>query len=103
MFDIDKEAWADGIKTDKDAVILDVRTQEEIDEGHIPGALINDIYLRQGFLDKLETLDKDKNYYVYCRSGSRSEQACAVMYSLGFKNTYNLPGGIIEWKGEIQT
>ncbi|MDH3698413.1 MAG: rhodanese-like domain-containing protein [Flavobacteriaceae bacterium] len=100
MFDIDKEAWADGIKKDKDVVILDVRTQEEIEEGYIPGALHNDIYQRQSFLDKLEPLDRDKNYYVYCRSGNRSEQACAVMHSLGFKHTYNLPGGIIEWQGE---
>ena len=102
MFDIDKEAWAEGIVKDKDAVILDVRTQEEIAEGHIPGALQNDIYERQEFLDQLEPLDKNKNYYVYCRSGSRSEQACAVMHSLGFKTTYNLPGGILEWEGDIQ-
>ena len=102
MFDIDKEAWADGIKKDKDAVVLDVRTQEEIAEGCIPGALYNDIYERQEFLDRLEPLDRNKNYYVYCRSGRRSEQACAVMQSLGFKTTYNLPGGILEWNGEIQ-
>ena len=48
-----------------------------------------------------ETLDKSKNYYVYCRSGARSANACAIMNELGFENAYNLLGGIIEWDGDI--
>ncbi|MFC2148231.1 rhodanese-like domain-containing protein, partial [Bacteroidota bacterium] len=46
-------------------------------------------------------LDKSKNYYVYCRSGQRSRQACAIMNSIGIPNAYNLMGGILEWKGDI--
>ena len=103
MYDIAPEEWADGIRNDEQAVILDVRTPEEVEEGYIPGAISIDFYLGQGFLDGLEELDRSKNYYVYCRSGNRSGQACAVMQSLGFSNTYNLPGGIMEWEGETTT
>jgi len=45
-------------------------------------------------------IKKIKNYYVYCRSGGRSGQACMIMGSLGFENTYNLLGGMMEWEGE---
>ena len=47
-------------------------------------------------------LDKSKNYYVYCRSGGRSAQACAVMTQMcGFENAYNLLGGFMNWEGEV--
>jgi rhodanese-related sulfurtransferase len=46
-------------------------------------------------------LDKSKNYYVYCRSGARSEQACHLMSQMGFENTFNLLGGIMQWQGEV--
>jgi rhodanese-related sulfurtransferase len=80
---------------------LDVRTQSEVSEGSIPNALNIDIYQGQDFIFDLEELDKNKNYYVYCRSGSRSAQACAIMNQIGFENAFNLMGGILEWKGEI--
>ncbi|MGB2761319.1 MAG: rhodanese-like domain-containing protein, partial [Maribacter stanieri] len=41
-----------------------------------------------------------KNYYVYCRSGNRSGQACAIMKNLGFDTAYNLQGGFMNWEGE---
>jgi rhodanese-related sulfurtransferase len=44
----------------------------------------------------------DKNYYIYCRSGARSSRACKIMGKAGFKNLYNLKGGILSWKGNIQ-
>ena len=86
---------------DNNSVVLDVRTQEEVDLGIIPNSIHLDIYKGQGFIYELEELDKTKNYYVYCRSGARSGQACAIMNQLGFENAYNLLGGINEWKGEI--
>ena len=85
------------IAQDKDAVILDVRTEEETENGIIEGAKVIDIYKGQGFIDEVEKLDKDKNYYVYCRSGARSAQACALMGQLGFETTYNLLGGYMAW------
>ena len=54
----------------------------------------------QGFIEKLNNLDKSKNYYVYCRSGNRSGQAAQLMGQLGFDEVYNLLGGMNEWDGE---
>jgi rhodanese-related sulfurtransferase len=101
MADLSQEEWEDQLNADGNAFILDVRTPEEVEEGYIPNASNIDIYLGQDFLTELEKLDKSKNYYVYCRSGNRSRQACAIMNSVGFDNAYNLEGGILEWEGEI--
>lgn len=99
--DLTQEEWASDLENDNNAVILDVRTLAEVEEGIIPNAIHIDIYKGQGFVDELEELDKTKNYYVYCRSGNRSRQACAIMNQLGFENAYNLLGGFMEWEGEI--
>lgn len=98
---LEQEVWGDQIKSDSSAVILDVRTEEEFSEGIIPGAINLDIYKGQGFINLLEELDKSKNYFVYCRSGARSAQACSIMNQLGFENTFNLLGGIMNWEGEV--
>ena len=82
-------------------MILDVRTQSEWEEGIIPNAIHIDIYKGQGFIYEVDALDKSKNYYVYCKAGGRSAQACSIMNQLGFENTYNLLGGIMEWDGEV--
>ena len=100
MADLSQEAWASQLAQDPKSVILDVRTAGEVSEGIIPGAIHLDIFMGQGFLDGLEALDKSKNYYVYCRSGNRSGQACAIMNSVGFETTHNLIGGFMEWTGD---
>ena len=99
--DLSQNDWESQLKADAIAVILDVRTQEECDEGIIPNAINIDIYKGQGFIYELEALDKTKNYYVYCKAGGRSAQACSVMNQLGFENAYNLLGGFMNWKGEV--
>ena len=101
MADLTQEEWAKKSAEDPKGVILDVRTPEEVEEGIIGDAMHLDIYTGQAFVDALERLDKNKNYYVYCRSGNRSGQACAIMNGLGFANAYNLKGGILEWEGEV--
>lgn len=100
MSDLSQENWTKQLHSDTNAVVLDVRTNEEVAEGIIPEAIHIDIYKGQGFIYEVEKLDKQKNYYVYCRSGGRSAQACAIMNQLGFNNTYNLLGGFSEWTGE---
>jgi len=100
MANLTQEDWVKQLEEDNNSVVLDVRTQEEVNLGFIPNAINIDIYKGQGFIYKLEELDKTKNYYVYCRSGSRSGQACAIMNQLGFDNAFNLVGGFIEWQGE---
>ena len=101
MADLTQEEWVEQLEKDNNAFILDVRTPEEVEDGYIPNAVNIDIYTGQEFVDEIEKLDKAKNYYVYCRSGKRSGQACAIMNQLGIENAYNLLGGIIEWEGEV--
>ena len=96
-----QQNWKEQLEADENAVILDVRTEDEFNDGFIPNAINIDIYKGQGFIYRLEELDKSKNYYVYCRSGGRSGQACAVMNQMGFENAYNLEGGFMQWDGEV--
>ncbi|WP_047244694.1 rhodanese-like domain-containing protein [Maribacter thermophilus] len=102
MADLSQEEWASQLENDENSFILDVRTEEEVEEGYIPNSKNIDIYKGQEFIEELEKLDKSKNYYVYCRSGNRSGQACAIMNSIGFANTYNLEGGFMNWEGDIE-
>lgn len=82
--------------TDKDVVILDVRTPAEIVEGKIKNAITID-YMDKSFQSKMEKLDRNKTYVVYCKVGGRSSQAAAKMNAAGFKTTYSLTGGIDAW------
>lgn len=101
MADLSQEEWVSQLENDSNSFILDVRTETEVEDGYIPNATNIDIYKGQEFIDELEKLDKTKNYYVYCRSGNRSGQACSIMNSLGFENAYNLEGGFMNWEGEV--
>ena len=95
--------WVSQLEADENAVILDVRTDDEWNDGYIPNAVNIDIYKGQGFIYEVDQLDKSKNYYVYCKAGARSEQACQIMSQLGFENTYNLLGGFMQWRGAVET
>lgn len=103
MADLTQNDWSENLNADTNAVILDVRTQEEVNEGIIPNAIHIDIYKGQDFISEIEALDKTKNYYVYCKAGGRSGQACAIMNQLGFETTYNLIGGFSKWQGETSS
>jgi rhodanese-related sulfurtransferase len=101
MADLSQKDWTKKLEEDNNSIVIDVRTQDEVDAGMIPNSIHIDIYKGQGFIDEINQLDKAKSYYVYCRSGARSGQACTLMNQLGFDNAYNLVGGINDWKGEI--
>lgn len=101
MADLNQEDWRKQLQDDRDAVILDVRTEEEVEDGYIPGAQFIDFYKGAEFLEAIDALDKSKSYYIYCRSGNRSGQACSIMNSRGFERTYNLVGGMLEWEGDL--
>jgi len=77
-------------------VTLDVRTPGEFMTGHIQDAQNID-FEGGSFESQIESLDKNGTYAVYCRSGNRSGQAVKVMQDAGFKNIYNLDGGVIDW------
>ena len=79
-----------------DLVVLDVRTIEEFQEGHLEDATMIDFY-RDDFRAQLETLDKDAPYLLYCRSGNRSGQTRALMEELGFTDVADVDGGILAW------
>ncbi|RZK12127.1 MAG: rhodanese-like domain-containing protein [Flavobacterium sp.] len=96
-----QEDWVAQLEADTNAVILDVRTEDEWNDGFIENAINIDIYKGQGFIYAVEELDKSKNYYVYCKAGGRSQQACDIMKQLGFENTYNLVGGMLQWSGKV--
>jgi len=81
-----------------DFVIIDVRTTAEIAEGYIEDAVFIDYY-SDTFRDELNSLDKDKVYLIYCRSGGRSGPTLATMEELGFMEVYELLGGILAWQG----
>lgn len=102
MEELTQDEWAEQLENDDKAVIIDVRTDYELAAGIIPNAVHIDFYRGHDFIAEIERLDKDKNYYVYCRSGNRSGQACKIMNQLGFKNAYNLIGGMMQWQGEIE-
>ncbi|HLU84181.1 MAG TPA: thioredoxin domain-containing protein [Vicingaceae bacterium] len=78
-------------------IILDVRTPEEIASGHIPNASIINIYDKD-FEAKINLMQKDKEIYVYCKSGGRSGQAAELLQKNGFNKVYNLDGGIMAWE-----
>ena len=87
------------IESEAGVVVLDVRQPTEVVVGKIPGA--ENIDIRQDeFWLKFKELNREKKYYVYCDNGGRSTSAARVMKQMGFKNVYNLLGGIEAWKSE---
>ena len=101
MTELAQEQWEEQRQATANAVLLDVRTEEEFNAKHIPGASMIDIRQPQAFMEAAQSLDKDKEYFIYCRSGARSAQACQVLDQLGVAATYNLKGGILAWTGEV--
>lgn len=81
-----------------DLVVLDVRTAEEFDEGHLAGATMLDLSAPD-FADRLAELDRDVPYLLYCQSGNRSGQARRMMEQLGFSDVADIEGGIVAWVG----
>lgn len=81
-------------------IILDARTQEEYDQGHIPGAIV---ISHEEIAEKAEEVltDKDQLILVYCRSGRRSKIAAEALVELGYTNIKEF-GGIIDWPYEVE-
>jgi len=84
----------------EDYIILDVRTQEEYDQGHIPGAIV---ISHEEIAEKAEGVLTDKNQLilVYCRSGRRSKIAAESLAELGYTNIREF-GGIVDWPYEVE-
>lgn len=80
----------------EDLVILDVRTPEEFNAGHIDGAIMIDFY-EADFGEQIAALDPDVPYVIYCNSGNRSGQTTLIMNELGFGDVADVDGGIQAW------
>ena len=102
MSDIDQNKWRSQLKSEENCLIIDVRTSEEFEQLRLPNSINIDFYNPQDFMQELENLDKNKVYYIYCRTGSRSANTCELMKEIGFAKTYNLLGGITDWEGEVE-
>lgn len=101
MKNIHEQEFKELLKESPNAVLLDVRTKEECDQGILENAKTLSITDSENFISEIEKMDKSKSYFVYCLAGGRSATACQIMDQLGFKETYNLMGGISNWTGKI--
>jgi rhodanese-related sulfurtransferase len=98
--DLEQVKWNNDLENESDPIILDVRTPEEFEISRIPKSINIDFYNPEIFMQEIGKLDKDRSYYIYCRTGVRSANSCHLMKELGFTKTYNLIGGIVDWNGE---
>ena len=87
------------INATENAVIIDLRTPEEFEKGHIKNAL-NLNWDGTEFEQQLATLDKIQPIFVYCLSGGRSSDATNKMRKEGFENVVEMPGGMMEWRSK---
>jgi len=85
------------LKERKDVTVLDVRTPEEFQTGHIAKAKNLDA-LDGEFEESLAGLDRNQSYVLHCAAGGRSARVLDQMTALGFKSIYHMPGGIRGWK-----
>lgn len=81
---------------ESDVQLVDVRTPQEFKDGYIKNAININIY-DADFETKIQSLDKTKPVYVYCKSGGRSQQAAHKMIDLGFTEVIDLQGGYMAW------
>lgn len=84
----------------EDAILLDVRSESEYNEGHIPNAILLNVSDVENKIKDIST-DYDQAIIVYCRSGNRSAKAAQTLIDMGYRNVYDL-GGISNWDYEIE-
>ena len=97
LVNLDPKPFQNLLRQTPSAILLDVRTPEEIDDFALDNAYpLN--YLGADFLDVLEDWDRNATYFIYCRTGRRSVRAGILMHNWGFKNLINLEGGLVAWQ-----
>ena len=89
----------DKYKGDTGFAVLDIRTPGEFQSGHLPGAILIDLY-SQTFVDQLSRLDKEKTFLIYCRTGNRSTKSLEIFKKLKFQKIYHMSTGIRAWQSE---
>lgn len=96
---LDPQSFDKKIKELKNPILIDVRTQDEYEQGHLANAKVIDIN-SSDFETRVSKLDKSQPVFVYCKAGSRSNKAANILSGLGFKEIYDLSGGITAWRAE---
>ena len=94
---LNAKAFAEQLKQQSDAVVIDVRTAEEFANGHISNA-VNIDWNGNSFEEQANKLNKEKPVFVYCMRGGRSSSAAVKLKDMGFKTIYELDGGMLEWR-----
>lgn len=97
MGQITKEEFKERLKAGWQ--VIDVRTSEEYEAGHIEGAKLVDIY-KPDFREQVAKLDRSGKYLLYCRTGVRSSKGRSMMEGLGFEHVADLAGGYAGWTRE---
>ncbi|MFY0594548.1 rhodanese-like domain-containing protein [Roseivirga sp.] len=87
------------IAENEDIQIIDVRTEREFQSGHLEKAVLIDYY-KPDFKSLLQKLDKSKPIAVYCAVGGRSSSTLKILKAMGFKEAYDMKGGIRAWQKE---
>ncbi len=95
---LDTDEFITQYNNDQSAILLDVRTETEFNNGFIEGALNFDVNASD-FEENVKHIDQSKHLYVYCRSGKRSKKAANILSQLGFETIYDLNGGYIAYSG----
>ena len=93
---LDRDTYADAIMNGK-VQIVDVRTSNEYNSGHIRNAINIDYFKAANFKKAFEKLDRDQPVYLYCRSGARSQKAARKLVDMGFSEINDLKGGYMRW------
>ncbi len=96
---IDAKSYSEKINTTPNAQIIDVRTPDEFNSGHIDKA-VNIDWFESDFATKIGSYDKSKPVFVYCKVGGRSMKAANKLEEMGFTTIYNLDGGMLKWESE---
>lgn len=95
--DMDANSFSEQLKKDSNALVIDVRTAEEFEQGHLKGAINYNVEAGD-FEQKISSLDTSKALYVYCLAGKRSAKAASILDEKGYRRIYNLSGGIKQWE-----
>ncbi|MCB0666887.1 MAG: rhodanese-like domain-containing protein [Saprospiraceae bacterium] len=100
IVNLSPEEFRETFLRENNGILIDVRTREEWNTGSLPNAMHID-YLAEGFLDILEKLDREKAYFIFCRTGRRSLRTSILMKNWGFTDLRNLDGGLSAWEQRL--
>ena len=98
---LDKATYQDSL-VQPNVTLIDVRTSEEYESGHLDKAQNIDFLNEELFITEIEKFDKSQPIYIYCRSGNRSGKAATLMQELGFQTIYDLEGGYLNWTSKSE-